>query len=76
MLDNWIRHEATERESELCGGPGKLTFEEFRWKMRKEDEVAKALGDDNDEGNDDYWEKSADIGKLSFVGTWLEMSKF
>ena len=75
-LEKWVRDEATERESEDRGGPGKLTFEEFRWKMRKEDEVAKALGDENDADTDDYWEKSADLGKLSFVGTWLEMASF
>lgn len=32
--------------------------------------------DENDENNDQYWEKSGDLGKLAFLGTWLEMASF
>ena len=34
---------------------------------------AAAQGEDVDAA---YWEKSADLGRLSFLGTWLEMAGF
>ncbi|RMZ78130.1 hypothetical protein DV738_g3990, partial [Chaetothyriales sp. CBS 135597] len=79
-LNKWLAHEATEREIETRGGPGRLSFEEFRWKMREKDETAKTpgLGGGAEKSSEEhgYWEESADLGKLSFVGTWLEISSF
>ncbi|RMZ89234.1 hypothetical protein DV736_g3533, partial [Chaetothyriales sp. CBS 134916] len=75
-LNKWLLHEATEREIEVRGGPGRLSFEEFRWKMRKEDEMAKTSGLEGQSEEHGYWEHSADLGKMSFIGTWLEIPSF
>jgi hypothetical protein len=47
--------------------------------MVLEDEVGKALGvkgKSNGEDEQEGWESSADLGRLAFVGTWLEMASF
>jgi hypothetical protein len=68
-----------EAEADERSGPGKLNFPEFRRKMVVEDEVGKALGVKGKSNGDDEqerWESSADLGRLAFVGTWLEMASF
>ncbi|RMZ75857.1 hypothetical protein DV737_g5067, partial [Chaetothyriales sp. CBS 132003] len=75
-LNKWLLHEATEREVEVRGGPGKLSFEEFRWKMRREDEIAKASRHQGKSEEHSYWEHSADLGRLSFISMWLEIASF
>ena len=76
----WLRHELIDRESKRRGGGGKLSFGEFRRKMVPEDEVSAALGDKNKGQDEDEevrtWESTADMGKLAFVGTWLQMASF
>ena len=75
----WLRHDAIEAEADERSGPGKLSFPEFRRKMVLEDEVGKALGvkgKSNGEHEQEGWESSADLGRLAFVGTWLEMASF
>lgn len=78
--DLWVQHDVIDDEIERRGGPGKLSFSEFRRKMVPEDEVSKALGGkQKGKANDtdhDLWESSADLGRLAFVGTWLEMASF
>ena len=41
-------------------------------------EVREALGnpEQGDENDPAYWEKSAELGRLTFVGSWLEMAGF
>ncbi|KAK5049462.1 hypothetical protein LTR84_004391 [Exophiala bonariae] len=77
VYEEWTRHDQTDEEAEQRGGYGKLSFGEFCLKMRPEDEVAEALGvkTKGDEGRK-RWESSADLGRLAFVGTWLEMASF
>ncbi|RMD39646.1 hypothetical protein DV735_g5482, partial [Chaetothyriales sp. CBS 134920] len=80
-LGKWVLHEATEREIKIRGGPGRLSFEEFRWKMRQKNEMANAAAKPSSSTppspeEHGYWEESADLGKLSFIGTWLEISSF
>ena len=74
-LGTWLQHRKYEQEAQERGGPGKLNFLEFRRKMVAEGEVDKEneIADDNDPA---YWEKSADLGRLAFVGTWLDMATF
>ncbi|KIW98839.1 uncharacterized protein Z519_00502 [Cladophialophora bantiana CBS 173.52] len=76
----WLRHDEIDDEADRRGGPGKLSFTEFARKMVSEDETTKALGDrDKSKGSGkdrDTWESSADLGRLAFVGTWLEMASF
>ncbi|KAK5236273.1 hypothetical protein LTR47_002999 [Exophiala xenobiotica] len=79
LYDLWLRHDAIEAEADERSGPGKLNFPEFRRKMVLEDEVGKALGvkgKSNGEDEQEGWESSADLGRLAFVGTWLEMASF
>ncbi|KAK6376396.1 uncharacterized protein PV06_06049 [Exophiala oligosperma] len=79
LYDLWCHHDEIDAEAEERGGPAKLSFEELRRRMVPEDAISKALGikgktidDDEPEG----WESSADLGKLAFIGTWLEMASF
>ncbi len=75
----WLRHDLTDAETNRRGGGGKLSFSEFRRKMVPEDEVAQALGErGKGKENEDAqkWESSSDLGRLAFVGTWLEMASF
>ncbi|KIX07092.1 uncharacterized protein Z518_05069 [Rhinocladiella mackenziei CBS 650.93] len=76
--DAWLRHDEIDTEAEQRGGYGKLSFSEFRRLMVQGDEVSKALGRKENDGqnNPDTWESSNDLGRLAFVGTWLEMASF
>jgi Ca2+-binding EF-hand superfamily protein len=71
-LAQWLKHRKHEQEAQKRGGPGRLKFDEFRRKMTPADEEA----DEDDKDDPACWEKSADLGKLAFVGTWLEMASF
>ncbi|KIW30122.1 uncharacterized protein PV07_05895 [Cladophialophora immunda] len=76
----WLRHDEIDEEEERRGGPGKLSFAEFQRKMVSKDEAINALGDKDESKSDskdrEIWESSADLGRLAFVGTWLEMASF
>ncbi|EXJ96016.1 hypothetical protein A1O1_01142 [Capronia coronata CBS 617.96] len=78
--DLWVRHDAIDAEARQRGGYGKLNFAEFRRKMVAEDEVGRVLGvkqkEDGKDSDQETWESSADLGRLAFVGTWLEMASF
>lgn len=77
IYELWARHDEIDDEADRRGGFGKLSFSEFCQKMVPDDEVGKALGF-KDERNDEQevWESSAELGRLAFVGTWLEMASF
>lgn len=77
VYEQWARHDQTDEEAEQRGGFGKLSFDEFCLKMVPDDEIGQALGvkDKKAEGQE-VWENSADLGRLAFVGTWLEMASF
>jgi len=76
-LDRWVKHNEIDAEAKRRGGHGKLSFEEFEKKMVDEDPVDAALGRDG--GKDEAeqkWGKSASLGPLGFVGTWIEQASF
>ena len=73
-LETWLQHRIYEQEAQQRGGPGKLNFLEFRRKMVAEDDNKE--NEAADENNAAYWEKSADLGRMAFVGTWLDMATF
>lgn len=78
-LTELVLHEACELEAKVRGGPGKISFEEFAAKMieDQDDEVEKALGRlGKDENKDGKWPKSAGLGKLQFIGSWLDWASF
>ncbi|OAP62173.1 hypothetical protein AYL99_04376 [Fonsecaea erecta] len=76
----WLLHDMIDEEEDRRGGPAKLSFAEFQRKMVPQDEVTDALGDKDKskDGSNERktWESSADLGRLAFVGTWLEMASF
>jgi hypothetical protein len=76
-LDLWVKHNEIDAEAKRRGGHGKLSFEEFEKKMVDEDPTDAALGRDG--GKDEAeqkWGKSASLGPLGFVGTWIEQASF
>jgi len=77
VYDKWLQHRQVDYEAQQRGGYGRLSLREFKRKMVLEDEVGKALGGaEKTDDADIEWESSADLGKLAFVGTWLEMASF
>ncbi|KAH0848016.1 hypothetical protein AYO21_03620 [Fonsecaea monophora] len=72
----WNHHDHVDAEEDRRGGPGKLSFAEFQRKMVFENEASKVLGGKSNCDCHETWESSADLGKLAFVGTWLEMASF
>lgn len=77
IYELWTRHDEIDDEADRRGGFGKLSFDEFCKKMIPDDEVENALGvKDRRDGGQETWESSAELGRLAFVGTWLEMASF
>jgi len=78
MLEKWLRHKRIEEEAQQRHGSGKLSYMEFAQKMVVEDEVGRALGTTKNIAEDDeeVWGSSAELGRLAFVGSWLEMASF
>ena len=73
-LTLWAKHDRIDAEAKQRGGHGKLNFEEFADKMVDEDRASDALGTMKDK---DYkWGNSASMGRLGFVGTWIDMASF
>jgi hypothetical protein len=76
-LDLWVKHDEVDAEAKKRGGHGKLSFEEFAKKMVDEDPTAAALRRDGDKDEaEQNWGKSASLGPLWFVGTWIEQASF
>jgi hypothetical protein len=76
-LELWGKHNEVDAEAKKRGGYGKLDFDEFARKMVEEDPTAAALGIDEDKnGEGEKWGNSADLGRLWFVGTWIEQAGF
>lgn len=75
ILQLWHEHNVTDAEAKERNGYGRLNIQEFKRKLREE------VGNDIDvggEGRDDefFWETKADLGKFSFLSTWIEMASF
>jgi hypothetical protein len=75
-MDKWLKHRAQEEQAEDRGGPGKLSFNEFRIGMAAQDKNNGKREARQDENDPAYWEQSADLGKLAFLSSWLEMANF
>lgn len=78
QLALWARHNAVDLEAKHRGGHGKLSFAEFESKMT-EDEEGDEAGPENEQGEDEGrkdWRKNSSLGRLTFVGQWLEMASF
>jgi hypothetical protein len=75
----YVTHDAHDMEVRERGGPGRISFEEFAAKMIEDqgDEVEKALGRlEKDEHVEGKWPKTAGLGKLQFIGAWLDWASF
>ena len=67
----WLEHQNYEQEVEQRGGMGRLSYDEFTEKM-----VDGNKGDAGEDKGAKKWGGSSSIGKLWFVGTWIEMASF
>ena len=78
VLGLWMKHDAIDAEAKKRSGHGRLNFDEFAKKMVEEDGNAAALGrdEDRDAAREQKWGEKASIGRLWFVGTWIEQSSF
>jgi len=75
-LSTWSIHKAYEYLATIRGGPGRLDFSEFRAAMRSEGEKDMRTDLQIQEDDMEYWEKGSDLGRMAFVGTWIEMASF
>ena len=71
----WAQHDAVDAEARERDGQGRLDYDEFAKKMVEEDDDSGAAGKDDVKG-EKKWGKKASIGRLWFVGTWIEQSSF
>ncbi|KAK5076259.1 EF-hand calcium-binding domain-containing protein 1 [Lithohypha guttulata] len=72
LLGFWHQHRFIDQEAKERGGYGRLTLQEFKRKLRDESTDID-IGGDNSE---DFWEAKADLGKFSFLSSWIEMASF
>jgi hypothetical protein len=74
----WAKHDEVDAEAKKRDGYGKLDFDEFSAKMVEEDSADEAAGQnkDKDEEGEPKWGTNAGLGRLWFVGTWIEQAAF
>jgi hypothetical protein len=65
-------------EAKKRGGYGKLDFDEFSAVMAEEDSANGAAGENKfkDGEVERKWGTGAGLGRLWFVGTWIEQASF
>lgn len=73
LLKMWHEHNLIDREAQERGGHGRLNVQEFKRKLRDENTEIDIGGEGQEE---DFWEAKADLGKFSFLSSWLEMASF
>jgi len=73
ILARWLQHEKVEQEAKERGGFARLNLQEFKQKLRGESDI-----DIGAEGHDEehFWEEKADLGRFSFLSSWIEMASF
>jgi len=73
VLGKWYQHEKIEREAKERGGYARLSLQEFKRKLRDESDI-----DIGGEGRDEehFWAEKADLGRFSFLSSWIEMASF
>ena len=64
-----------DQEAKERNGYGKLSLDEFKAKLRQNVNGIKDDISTNDEEHE-FWEAKADLGKFSFLSSWLEMASF
>jgi hypothetical protein len=74
----WAKHDEVDAEAKERGGYGKLDFDEFAAKMVEEDSADAVAGEnkDKEDEGEQKWGSSAGLGRLWFVGTWIEQAAF
>jgi Ca2+-binding EF-hand superfamily protein len=76
-LNVWVKHNEVDAEAKKRGGYGKLDFDEFSRRMVKEDLTDSRFDrDENKIQEEGKWGNSAGLGRLWFVGTWIEQAAF
>lgn len=71
-LKRWHEHALIEREAEERGGPARLNLEEFKHKLHVD--TWRGVTGSSDEAY--FWGAKADLGRFSFLSSWLEMASF
>lgn len=72
-LAKWYQHEKLEQEAKERGGFARLNLQEFKRKLRDESDID--VGDENFD-EEHFWEEKADLGRFSFLSSWIEMASF
>lgn len=68
----WTMHDKADAEASERHGGGKLNFDEFAERMIDDNARVEAQND----GVEKTWGASAGMGKLGFVGSWIESASF
>lgn len=71
-LQRWHEHALIERETEERGGPARLNLEEFKRTLH----VDSWRGTTGASDEVYFWDARADLGRFSFLSSWLEMASF
>lgn len=73
VLGKWHQHEKIEDEAKERGGYARLSLQEFKRKLADESDI-----DIGGEGRDEeqFWAEKADLGRFSFLSSWIEMASF
>ena len=72
-LASWLQHEKIDEEAIERRGYGRLNLQELKLKLRDGSDI-----DIGGEGRDDeqFWGERADLGRFSFLSSWVEMASF
>ncbi|KAK4936755.1 hypothetical protein LTR66_015291, partial [Elasticomyces elasticus] len=73
-LTMWLEHEKLEEQARERGSFGRLNYKELMRKMREDLELDKK--EDEAGGDQEFWAAKADLGRFSFLSSWLEMGSF
>ncbi|KAJ9662323.1 hypothetical protein H2198_001457 [Neophaeococcomyces mojaviensis] len=75
LLPWWHGLNMADQEAKERNGYGKLSLQEFKQKLR--DDMNDDKGGMSQTGTEhEFWEAKADLGRFSFLSTWLEMASF
>ena len=79
ILSTYLRHEQVDDEAKARGGFGRLNYAEFVRGMVGSDDSSNrpdGAGKDADGKDKQNWGEGGRLGRLGFIGSWLEMSSF
>lgn len=72
QLAEWHHHNLTDEKAQVRGGYGRLNLKEIKRKFQDE-EFGHVV---NEQQVKTFWEAKADLGRFSFLSSWIEMGSF